>query len=351
MSLEVRFPLRRGEFSLDVDLALPGAGVTAISGKSGSGKTSLLRAVAGLDFHEGGFVKLGDSVWQDGGKFVPPHRRGVGYVFQEAGLFPHLTVGGNIDYGRKRAGKGGAEDWLELLGIGGLMERKPSTLSGGERQRVAMARALAARPEILLMDEPLASLDAERKAEVLPYLAALHGELSIPVLYVSHDAGEIARLADHLVLIGEGGVLAEGALGTVMTRLDLPLAQGRDAAAILETTVAGRDREFGLAQLEFDGGSMRVPDMGIPVGAGLRVQVAARDVSLALEEARASSIQNSIHAVVDSLRETGYSEVVVSLRAGGNTLLSRITRKSARDLELASGKKIVAQVKSVAVLG
>ena len=350
MSLELRFPLRRGEFSLDVDLTLPGAGVTAISGPSGSGKTSLLRAVAGLDFHEGGFVKLGDSVWQDGGEFVPTHRRGIGYVFQEAGLFAHLTVQGNIEYGRKRAGKGSVDDCVELLGIGGLMERKPMTLSGGERQRVAIARALATRPEILLMDEPLASLDAERKAEVLPYLAALHRELSIPVLYVSHVAEEIARLADYLVLIGEGRVLAEGALAAVMTQLDLPPAQGRDAAAILETTVVGRDREFGLARLDFDGGSITVADTGIPVGERLRVQVAARDVSLALEQPHGTSIQNTIPAEVESLRETGVSEVVVRLRAGENTLLSRITRKSASDLKLAPGSKIVAQVKSVAVL-
>ena len=351
MSLELRLPLRRGEFALEVDLVLPGAGVTAISGPSGSGKTSLLRAVAGLDFHEGGFVKLGDSVWQDDAEFVPTHRRGLGYVFQDAGLFPHLTVRGNLDYGRKRAGKGSANDCVELLGIGGLMERKPATLSGGERQRVAIARALATNPEILLMDEPLASLDTERKAEVLPYLTALHGELSIPVLYVSHVADEIARLADYLVLIGDGKILAEGALSTVMTQLDLPLAQGRDAAAIVETTVAGRDKEFGLARLEFDGGSLTVADAGIPVGMGLRVQVAACDVSLALGEPGATSIQNSIPAVVDSLRETGYSEVVVRLRAGENILLSRITRKSASDLKLAPGSEIFAQVKSVAVLG
>ncbi|MGA8880918.1 MAG: molybdenum ABC transporter ATP-binding protein, partial [Azonexus sp.] len=223
MSSEIRarFRVGRNDFAVDVDLTLPGSGVTALFGPSGSGKTTCLRAMAGLERAPGGLFALGDTVWQDAarGHFVPTHKRALGMVFQEASLFPHLSVRGNMEFGQKRASTAGKRFALpevaELLGIGHLLERMPALLSGGERQRVAIARALLAAPRILLMDEPLAGLDHRRKLEILPYLERLHRELAIPVIYVSHAPDEVARLADHLVLLDHGKAIASGRLNTV----------------------------------------------------------------------------------------------------------------------------------------
>ncbi|MBA3595164.1 MAG: molybdenum ABC transporter ATP-binding protein [Polaromonas sp.] len=351
------FRHRLGGFLLDVDFALPGRGVTAIFGVSGSGKTSLLRCIAGLERAGSGQLVVNGEVWQDdaGGVFVPVHRRALGFVFQEASLFAHLDVQRNLAYGRSRVPAAqrrvSLEQAVELLGIAPLMGRRPDTLSGGERQRVAIARALATSPCLLLMDEPLAALDLQRKAEVLPYLEKLHAELEIPVLYVSHAPDEVARLADHLLLLEAGRVTAAGPTRELMTRLDLPLAHGDAAAAVLAATVTRLEPQWQLAQLEFPGGQINLPSQALQPGQRVRVRIQARDVSLSLHPQAASSVLNVIAATVTGLADDSPGQLMVSLEAGGSTLLARITRKSAAALALRPGSAVYAQVKGVAVLG
>lgn len=343
-----------GGFTLLADLEIPGEGVTAIFGPSGSGKTTLLRVIAGLDRKEGCFLSVGGEVWQDGSVFVPPHQRSVGYVFQEPDLFPHLKVRGNLEYGMKRSPgerrSVALDEFVELLGISGLLDRRTDELSGGERQRVAIARALAASPRILLMDEPLSSLDSALKLEILPYLDRLHTELKIPVIYVSHSADEVARLADRIVLLEEGSVIAYGPISETLTRLDLPLASGPDAEAVIETTVLDHDEEFELTQLTFPGGTFTVPRIALGKGDSVRLRVLARDVSLTLEEQHGTSILNIFPAEVVETASHGTSQVTVRLDCGGVPILARVTRRSASVLGLEKGKRVFAQAKSVAVL-
>ena len=354
MTIDARFHVRHDDFVLDVDLQIPGEGVTALFGPSGCGKTTLLRAIAGLDRHRNGFLSVGDLSWQEQDLFVPPHQRSLAYVFQEPSLFAHLTVKQNLLYGVKRSGTARHKiEWaqaVELLGIGSLLERKPERLSGGEQQRVAIARALAVSPELLLMDEPLASLDQERKQEILPYIESLSAELKIPVIYVSHSADEVARLADHLVLLDNGQVLAAGPIAEMLTRLDLPLAHGEDAEALIEATVAGHDEGFGLTYLDTPGGRFTVMKQALAVGSKVRLRVAARDVSLSLQPHDDTSILNIFPALVDDLIPEGQSQVTVRLMVGDWPMLSRVTRKSASLLELKPGQALYAQAKSVAVL-
>ena len=259
--IELRLAIGRPGFRLDVDLALPGRGITALFGPSGCGKTTVLRALAGLERAQGRVVIAGE-VWQDDatGVFMPTHQRPIGYVIQEAALFPHLDVQRNLVYGRRRIAadhrKIALEQAVELLGIGHLLTRKPATLSGGERQRVAIARALLTSPRLLLMDEPLAALDASRKAEILPYLERLHGELAMPIVYVTHAMDEVARLADHLVLMRAGSVLAAGPLSELLARTDLPLAQADDAGVVIDAVVAAHDAPYHLTRLQLPAGGL-----------------------------------------------------------------------------------------------
>ncbi len=354
MTIEASFRVEREEFTLDVGLSVPAQGVTALFGPSGCGKTTLLRAIAGLERHPGGTMKMDEVVWQGGEVFVPPHRRPLGYVFQEASLFAHLTVRRNLEYGVKRVPvaerKVSLEQAIELLGIGHLLERRPDRLSGGERQRVAIARALAVSPRLLLMDEPLASLDRARKREIMPYIESLCQELDVPVIYVSHAAREVARLADHLVLIENGRVTATGAIGNMLTRLDLPLARGSDAEAIIEAAVAGHDDEYALTYLDFAGGRFTVTRQPLPLGGKVRLRIAARDVSLTLEHQSNTSILNIFPATVDELTGDGRAQITVRVLVGGIPMLARVTRKSAALLDLTPGKVVYAQAKSVALL-
>lgn len=354
MSIEARFTIERGDFTLDVDLKVPAHGITSLLGPSGCGKTTLLRAIAGLEHYQNGFLKVGDMTWQEGSHFVPPHKRSLGYVFQEASLFAHLNVRRNLEYGVRRVPeterKVSLEKAIDLLGIGKLLERKPATLSGGERQRVAIARALAVSPRLLLMDEPLAGLDQKRKQEVLPYIESLHKELDIPVIYVSHSADEVARLADHLVLLEAGRAVATGAIQEMFTRLDLPLAHDRDAGAIFDAVVTGHDENYHLTILDFPGGQITVTRQALQIGDRVRLRLAAPDVSLTLEHQSSTSILNIFPASVDEITDEGLAQVTVRLLAGGVPLLSRITRKSAVELGLKPGKSVYAQVKSVALL-
>ncbi len=354
MSIEVGLKLQQEDFSLDVDLSIPAGGISALFGPSGCGKTTLLRAIAGLERQARGTLRVNGMRWQDQGFFLPPHRRSLGYVFQEASLFPHLNVQHNLEYGLKRVANGerkvSLDSAIELLGIGQLLDRKPHQLSGGERQRVAIARALAVSPSLLLMDEPLAALDMVRKQEILPYLESLHSRLEIPVIYVSHSPDEVARLADHLILMADGTISASGPIADMLTRVDLPLAQGNDAEALIEATVAKHDPAYELTYLDFPGGRFTVGRKDLPVGTKVRLRVIARDVSITLEKQSGTSILNIFPASVDEIVPTGSAQVTVRLLAGGVPLLSRITRKSASMLELAPGKQVYAQAKTVALL-
>ena len=360
--LQLRLQVQRDAFSVKVDLALPGTGVTALFGPSGSGKTTCLRAIAGMERScaksGNNFVAINGDVWQDDalGVFLPTHQRALGFVFQEASLFPHLSVAQNLAFGQSRVPQAqrrvSLQQAIELLGLESLLKRVPTTLSGGERQRVSIARALATSPRLLLMDEPLAALDARRKAEIFPYLQALHRELQLPILYVSHALDEVARLADHLVLIEAGQVIASGDTASLMTRLDLPLAQGDGAGAIIATTVVSHDPEYLITLTRFDGGDVHIPQqLRCKTGDTVRIRVQARDVSLTLQRQSGTSIQNILPVRITTLTGDSPGQVMVQLDAAGTLLLARVTARSADALGLRVGQSLFAQVKGVAILG
>lgn len=355
--IRLQASLKRQAFSLDIDVVLPANGITALFGASGSGKTTCLRVIAGLEPQATGTVTVRGATWQDSAQhlFLPVHKRALGYVFQEASLFEHLRVQDNLQFGFKRTPKPDQKHrWdqlLDLLGIAQLLPRWPHELSGGERQRVAIARALATSPQLLLMDEPLAALDAARKSEILPYLAKLPGELGIPVVYVSHSIDEVARLADHLVLLDAGRVTASGPTDEILTRLDCPLAHGDTAGAVLTVQVVSHDPGDHLTSTRFAGGVLTIPMQKTTLGQPLRIRVQARDVSLTLSEQTGTSILNRIKATVMALSPDSPGQTMVALDAGGVTLLARVTLRSARLLDLSPGKVVFAQIKGVAILG
>jgi len=355
MSIRARFRLTRPNFLLDVDAQFPLRGITALFGASGSGKTTLLRCIAGLE-RAPGSLQVGDEIWQNKTTSVPTHRRALGYVFQEASLFPHLSVRANLEYGYRRIPpverKVRLEQVVAWLGLDQLIGRHdPAQLSGGERQRVAIGRALLTSPRLLLMDEPLSALDNRSKQEILPYLEALHRELEIPVLYVSHALDEVARLADHLLLLQAGRVIARGAPGEILARLDLPIAHFDDAGAVIEATVVQHDEHYGLTQLDYGNGIVWVGRVSHPLGSRVRARVLARDVSIALQHAHDTSISNILSARIAEIRDEGADKVNVRMTIGAsNVLLSRITRRSRDRLGLAVGMEVYAQVKSVALM-
>lgn len=359
--VKVAFALTRGDFSMQLELALPGQGVSALFGHSGSGKTTILRAIAGLERHANGRIEVDGELWQDEARqlFVPPHRRSIGYVFQEASLFPHLSVAGNLEFARQRSGVSAADSVAmlrratDLLGIGHLLARRAPGLSGGERQRVAIARALLTRPRLLLLDEPLASLDGKRKEEVLPYLESLQRELAIPMIYVSHAVEEVARLADHVVLLDAGKVLASGPAAQTLARLDTSMALSEDAGMLVEGIADGYDAPYGLLRLRIGTGQsiMHVAHAPVGDGASVRLRVLARDVSVTLSAHADSSIMNQLRAqVVASWPASDAAHVVLRLDAGGAPLLARITRRSHDQLGLTAGMTVWAQVKATALL-
>lgn len=356
--IHARFVLDYPGFSLDVEFSLPGRGVSALFGHSGSGKTTCLRCIAGLEQAGSARLEVNGELWQNSasGLFVPTHRRALGYVFQEASLFPHLSVARNLDFGLQRVAA--AQRRVErahicqLLGIEHLLERSPERLSGGERQRVGIARALLTSPRLLLMDEPLAALDLKRKHEILPYLERLHDELDIPVIYVSHSPDEVARLADHVVLLDSGRVVASGGMQQTLARLDLPLAFAEDAGVVLDAVIGAHDAHYHLSRLDFTGGSVLVARRPDPLGQRLRFRVHARDVSLTLQRQEHSSITNTLAAtVLDSVPADTPAHTLVKLDAGGSLLLARISRRSADLLDIHPGQQLWAQIKTVALLG
>ncbi|SHI43094.1 molybdate transport system ATP-binding protein [Roseomonas rosea] len=356
--LEVALRHRFPGFALEARFAAPMPGVTAVFGPSGCGKSTLLSAVAGLLRPEEGRVVLDGTVLLDteARLVLPPERRRCGVVFQDARLFPHLSVETNLRYGLRRAPRGAEgpalEEVVALLGIGHLLHRRPAALSGGERQRVALGRALLSRPRLMLMDEPLAALDAPRRAEVLPYLARVRDRLRLPILLVTHALDEVDRLADHLVLMEAGRVLAAGPIETLAARTDLPLlASRRDAGALLACTVLGHDPLRGLTRLRFEGGELRVPLREEAPGTALRIRVRARDISVSTEEPRGLSVQNVLPAVLEAIDPAAPHEAMLRLRVGQAVLLARITGDAVARLGLRPGQRLWALVKSVAFAG
>jgi len=357
--IEARFRVDYAEFSLDVDLRLPGRGVSALYGHSGSGKTTCLRCMAGLAPVTRGYLCVNGDVWLDteAGVALPAHRRSLGYVFQEANLFAHLTVLRNLEFGLKRIPAAqrrvDLQQAAELLGISHLLARMPAGLSGGERQRVGIARALLTSPNLLLMDEPLASLDVARKQEILPYLERLHDELNIPVIYVSHSPQEVARLADHLVLLDGGRAVASGSIEQMLTRLDLPLVLGDDAAVVVPGIVVEFDPEYRLMSVQLPGGTsrLRLVHDALPSGSAIRLSVHARDVSITLAYPQQSSIVNVIPVRVQEMAPADHPDhILVRLDAEGTPLLARITRYSRDQLGLTPGTHAWAQIKAVSVM-
>ncbi|MBK1734167.1 molybdenum ABC transporter ATP-binding protein [Halorhodospira abdelmalekii] len=355
MSIHARFFLDRGDFTLDVDLEIPGRGVTALFGRSGSGKTTVLRCLAGLERIREGRLTFNGEIWQEGRRWLPVHKRPLGYVFQEASLFPHLRVRDNLLYGFKRLPveqrRLKLDEVVDLLGLTELLARYPDELSGGQRQRVSIGRGLLTSPRLLLMDEPLASLDGISKGEILPYLERLRDELSIPVVYVSHTIEEVARLADHMVLLENGRALAQGPLQALLTRTDLPLAHSEQAAAVIEGTVAAQHTLDHLTEVAFSGGSLLISHQDRPVGAPQRLRILARDVSVALERPDSSSLLNAIPVTITQISDDPHpGHVILNLAAGEQQLLARISARSCRQLALSPGQPVWAMVKGVAVV-
>ncbi len=359
-TIEARFRSRLGGFVLDVGFEAPARGITALFGPSGCGKTTVLRCVAGLHRPDEGYFALNGEVWQDGRDVRPTHRRPVGYVFQEASLFSHLSVRANLLYGHRRiTGRGlretiGFDEVAGLLGLDHLLERAPLHLSGGERQRVAIGRALLSQPKLLLMDEPLAALDRFSKDEILPYLERLHTALSVPVLYVSHDIAEVERLADHLVLLKGGRVTAAGPLEELQSDPALPIARMPEAGVTLPAVVEHFDPDYGLATLALAGGRLLVPGHPETPGATRRVRIAASDVSLARAPAAGSTILNTLPARILAAEAQNGVQMMVAVALGsdgrGARLLARVTRKSWDSLGLAPGQPVFAQIKGVALV-
>ena len=351
--IECKLNIQLEGFKLDAKFTIPDKGITVVFGPSGSGKTTLLRAIAGLEKSDTGFLKVGDSIWQSDHNFVPTHKRQIGYVFQDAALFDHLNVEGNLNYVIKRK-TGLTKDFIDsiytLLDIKPLINRSTVQLSGGEKQRVAIARALLTNPKILLLDEPLSALDLKRKNEILPYLDSLHSQLEIPILYVTHSQDETSRLADHLMLIEDGKIIGNGPINEMLTRFDLPLSHSGDAISIFDARVMSRDTDFNLMHLEFKGGQFIVPDNKLPIESLVRIRVAARDVSITKKKQTDTSILNIFPAVVEEMVPEGDAQVMVRLTLKGVILLACLTRKSASSLKLDQGLSVFIQVKSVAIL-
>jgi molybdate transport system ATP-binding protein len=353
--ITVSLQLKRKSFRLYADFCVPAKGVTAIFGPSGCGKTTLLRAMAGLEPEARGMVSIAGKIWQDDPVFAPTHKRAIGYVFQEASLFPHMSVKNNLLFGKKRAPRHGncvdSAEAVELLALHDMMEYMPHELSGGQRQRVAIARALLTGPELLLMDEPMSGLDEESKDEIIPCLDALCRSLSIPVFYVSHRIDEISRLADRLLLMDAGRIRASGDIADILTRLELPLAHRNEAEAILEGKVIAYDEKYNLIHLDCAG---HIFVMGavhpLPTGKTVRLRLLARDISITLAPQTGTSILNIFPVTVQQVSAEGSAQVIVQLDLSGTKILSRITRKSADTLQIEPGKQVYAQVKSASLL-
>lgn len=354
MNLKVSIAERRGDHDFDIDLELPVSGVTALFGPSGAGKTTILRVIAGLEKLESASVRYGRRLWQQSDVFVETYKRRVGFVFQEPSLFSHLTAIENIEYAMQRAHLAGPSqiaEAIEILDLAALLERYPSELSGGEQRRVAIARALASHPSLLLFDEPLSGLDQARRHEILPFLERLRSHLNIPMVYVSHDLDEVARIADTVALIDAGKIVGIGTLSQMLTTLEYPLAHREDAESVITAHLSKYDVENKVNHLQFSGGELRVVGPALPAAVPIRLRIAARDVSVTLGKQTDTSILNVLPAEILEIKEAQSAQNVIALKLGDAIILSRITRLSAQNLNLKVGRFVYVQVKSVAVLG
>lgn len=355
--LHAKFHLQhpQSHFALNVDLTLPDSGVTAIFGQSGSGKTTLLRCIAGLErAQQGHFVMKGET-WQNDNFFLPTHKRPLGYVFQEPSLFPHLTAKGNLDYAIKRSGiplpAGLYDQVIDLMGIESILKNNSQQLSGGEKQRIAIARALLIQPKLLLMDEPLASLDNARKQEILPYLEKLKSTLNTPILYVSHSVEEVMRLADHVVLMEDGEVATQGQVEEVFSQLTSPLLFNNDTGVIWQGQIVQQDEKWHLSKVSCAGSDLWIRNNGDSLGQQVRVRILATDVSLTLTCHEDSSILNRLLvSVIDIIPDQDPAMALVRLQTEQNTLIARLTYRSVDHLALEEGKRLWAQIKSVALV-
>ena len=353
----IKLLLNRRGFTLDVDLDLPAQGITVLFGPSGSGKTTLLRCVAGLE-QAHGQIQIGEHVWQDSerGVLIPTWQRSLGYVFQEASLLAHLSVEQNLRFGIKRLKNPHATDALseaiELLGIGHLLQRDSNGLSGGERQRVAIARALAMQPRLLLLDEPLASLDQARREDILPWLERLHTSLEIPVLYVTHAMQELTRLADHVVVLQDGKEKLYGATANVLAEPAFAASVGAQAGVVLQATVVGHDDTYHLTQLALQTGHLWVAQSALRLAQTVRLHVHASDVSLTVSEPKDTSIQNRLPGTIDSISSDAHpAHCIVTVSCGGQHLLARVTARALQSMGVSVGSSVWCQIKSVALAG
>ncbi len=349
-----KFDTSFDDFSLQVELSLPGQGISALFGHSGSGKTTVLRCMAGLQKARGELIVNGEC-WQNDRIQLPVHQRPLAYVFQEASLFSHLSVRANLEYGYKRIAaserKIEFEQAVAWLGVAPLLARHPDKLSGGERQRVAIARALLTSPRLLLMDEPLSALDQKSRREIMPYLEQLHEHLSIPVIYVTHAADEVARLADHLVVMDNGRISASGPLTETLARLDLPVHQYDEAGVVIDATVTDIDHHWHLVQLSFDGGVLWAKDPGAKPGQRLRARVLARDISVAHQHHQDTSILNVMPATIVGIADSNHPAAkLIKAQVGQTPFLAQLTAKSVSLMGLDIGAQVWLQVKSVAVI-
>lgn len=347
--LDLNVGTRLGDFSVDANIKAD-TGVTALFGPSGAGKTTLVNMLAGLLRPERGHIIVQGEILFDReqGIDIPPEARGIGYVFQESRLFPHMSVAANLNYGRRQDAVN-FDAVVDLLALGPLLKRRPNSLSGGERQRVAIGRALLAAPRLLLMDEPLVNLDAPRRSEILPFIEDLRREFALSIVYVSHNMDEIIRLADQLVVMAEGTVVANGPVAEITSRLDLRPLTGRwDAGSVIDTVVAEQDERDFLTRLSFKGGNLWLPRLDLAIGTSLRIQVRARDVSIALIPPADISILNVFAGEVIEVGEDDGPQVDVLLDIGA-PLWARITKRSQRELDIAPGRMVHAMIKAMAV--
>jgi molybdate transport system ATP-binding protein len=355
--VHISYALRRTQFNLDVSLDIPLSGITGLFGASGAGKTTLLRCIAGLERPVTGKLVVAGEVWHDERKGVmrPVHERQIGYVFQEPRLFQHLDVRRNLMYASQRARASdhdlSFERVVDILGLDTLLDQWPAELSGGEAQRVAIGRALLRAPRFVLMDEPLAALDAARKSEILPFLDRLHSELSMPILYVSHNIEEVCRLCDHLIVIDAGRVAADGDLQSVLVRMDVPQLAGEEAGAVIVGEVSGYDADYELTRIRFRGGELRVPGHHGEAGSPLRLRIRANDISLCRKRPSQTTILNILSAKIAAIENATGATRLLRLEVGGEQLLARITRLSCDELNLQRGDTVSAQIKAVAVRG
>lgn len=352
--MKINFDIRliKPSFSLEMQGQVAPTGITAVFGPSGCGKTSFLRVLAGLEPMAKGNLAVGEQVWMSEEVFLEPHKRAIGYVFQQPSLFPHLNVHNNILYGRKRREGEGAEltDVIELLGLQHLLERNINTLSGGEQQRVAIARALASNPKILLMDEPMASLDLARKQEIMPFMDNLHKELALPILLVSHSHHEVGHLADDMLVMEQGRLIAHGKVSHILTQSNLSLFAQQEALSVLTGSVVEHDGENHLTLLDTCAGQFWVSKLEKSVASEVRLQILARDVSITLSEPTDSSILNIVPGKIQELVTLPDGQVMVKVDCQGGIVLSRITRRSCHLLDLQQGMSVYVQVKGIAVL-